>query len=127
MFRVEELQFSKDHIWLKKIDSNSYYLGITDFAQDLLGDIIFTDLPTNKEVAFGEPLGIIESVKTSSDIISPTSAMVVEINPILKNNLNQINDKPYETWICKITTKQGKDISNLLDHNRYKELIKNEN
>jgi glycine cleavage system H protein len=84
-------------------------------------------LPTNKEVVFGESLGIIESVKTSSDIISPTNAMVVEINPILKNNLNQINDKPYETWICKITTKHEKDISNLLDHNRYKELIKNEN
>ena len=64
MFSIEEMQFSKEHIWLKKIHSNEYYLGITDFAQDLLGDIVFADIKLNQKTTSGSALGFIESVKT---------------------------------------------------------------
>ena len=125
MLKFEEILFSKDHIWLKKIDSNSYYLGITDFAQDLLGDIVFADILLDKQVVSGSALGIIESVKTSSDIISPSDAVVIEINPVLKNAIEQVNEKPYETWLCKIATIKGEEIPYLVNHDDYQALIKN--
>tara|TARA_B100000035_G_scaffold24868_2_gene19540 strand:- start:30578 stop:30952 length:375 start_codon:yes stop_codon:yes gene_type:complete len=123
MFQIEELQFSKEHIWIKKIQSNEYYLGITDFAQDLLGDIVFIDIKINKKTVSGNALGFIESVKTSSDIISPADAEVIEINPSLKNSIEKVNEKPYGTWLCKITTSSN-EITNLLSHEEYQALIK---
>ena len=123
MFSIEEMQFSKEHIWIKKIQPNQYYLGITDFAQDLLGDIVFADIKINKKVSSGSALGFIESVKTSSDIVSPTDAEVIEINPLLQSSIEQINEKPYETWLCKIIT-TGSEIENLLSHEEYQTLIK---
>ena len=125
MLKFEEILFSKDHIWVKKIGSNKYYLGITDFAQDLLGDIVFADILLDKEVVSGSALGIIESVKTSSDIISPSDAVVIEINPVLKNAIEQVNEKPYETWLCKIATIEGEEIPYLVNHDDYQALIKN--
>ena len=125
MLKFEEILFSKDHIWVKKIGSNKYYLGITDFAQDLLGDIVFADILLGKEVVSGSALGIIESVKTSSDIISPSDAVVIEINPVLKNAIEQVNEKPYETWLCKIATIEGEEIPYLVNHDDYQALIKN--
>jgi len=123
MFSIEEMQFSEDHIWLKKIQSNEYYLGITDFAQDLLGDIVFADIKLNQKTTSGNAIGFIESVKTSSDIISPADAEVIEINPLLSKSIEQINEKPYETWLCKITTSDS-DMVNLLSHKEYQALIK---
>ena len=123
MFSIEEMQFSKEHIWLKKIQSNEYYLGITDFAQDLLGDIVFADIKLKQKTTSGNALGFIESVKTSSDIISPADAEVIEINPLLSKSIEQVNEKPYETWLCKITTSDS-DVVNLLSHEEYQALIK---
>ena len=123
MFSIEEMQISEDHIWLKKIQSNEYYLGITDFAQDLLGDIVFADIQLNQKTTSGNAIGFIESVKTSSDIISPADAEVIEINPLLSKSIEQINEKPYETWLCKITTSDS-DMVNLLSHKEYQALIK---
>lgn len=122
MFSIEEMQFSKEHVWLKKIKSNEYYLGITDFAQDLLGDIVFAEIKLNHKAKSGNALGYIESVKTSSDIISPADAEVIEINPLLSKSIEQINENPYETWLCKITTIGG-EIENLLSHEEYQTLI----
>ena len=124
MFSIEEMKFSKEHIWLKKIQSNEYYLGITDFAQDLLGDIVFADIKLNQKTTSGSALGFIESVKTSSDIISPADAEVIEINPLLSKSIEQVNEKPYETWLCKITSSDN-NIVNLLSHEEYQALIKN--
>ncbi len=123
MFQIDEIQFTKDHIWLKKIDSDQYYVGITDFAQDLLGDVVFVDIPLKQAVKAGDTLGIIESVKTSSDIICPTNALVTEINPILKKSIELINDKPYETWLCKITKTSKENMSDLLNHEDYQNFI----
>jgi len=123
MFSIEEMKFSKEHIWLKKIQSNEYYLGITDFAQDLLGDIVFADIKLNQKTTSGNALGFIESVKTSSDIISPADAEVIEINPLLSKSIEQVNEKPYETWLCKITTYDS-DMVNLISHEEYQALIK---
>lgn len=124
MFSIEEMKFSKEHIWLKKIQSNEYYLGITDFAQDLLGDIVFADIKLNQKTTSGSALGFIESVKTSSDIISPADAEVIEINPLLSKSIEQVNEKPYETWLCKITSSDN-NMVNLLSHEEYQALIKN--
>ena len=124
MFSIEEMKFSKEHIWLKKIQSNEYYLGITDFAQDLLGDIVFADIKLNQKTISGNALGFIESVKTSSDIISPADAEVIEINPLLSKSIEQVNEKPYETWLCKITSSDN-NMVNLLSHEEYQALIKN--
>lgn len=94
--------FSNDHIWLKSISNNEYEIGITDYAQDLLGDIVFFEINKNQMFKKGEPFGFIESVKTSSDLIAPADLEVISINLELMEELTLINDKPYESHLCKI-------------------------
>ena len=99
---LEELFYTKEHVWLKYIDDNKYQLGITNFAQDLLGDIVFIDIKSNEKIFSNQPMGIIESVKTASDIIAPVDGQILRINQDLTKTPELINDKPHETWICEI-------------------------
>ena len=121
---TRELKFSQDHVWIDHIDNNKYQLGITDFAQDLLGDIVFVDIQLNKPILSNRSLGTIESVKTASDIVSPANIKVIGLNPLVEKSPEVINDSPYVTWICEITLDSDCDIENLLSYDQYSELIK---
>ena len=110
MKTTRELKFSQDHVWIDHIDNNKYQLGITDFAQDLLGDIVFVDIQLNKPILSNRSLGTIESVKTASDIVSPANIKVIGLNPLVEK--------------CEITLDSDCDIENLLSYDQYSELIK---
>ena len=99
---LDELFYTKEHVWLKYIDDHRCQLGITNFAQDLLGDIVFIDIKSDKKIFYNQPMGIIESVKTASDIIAPVDGKILNINPDLTKTPELINDRPHETWICEI-------------------------
>jgi len=118
------LIYTPEHLWIKSIGENTYEVGITDYAQNLLGDIVFVELPElqsqiSKNIAFG----VVESVKTASDLMGPLNGVMIEINPNIQKSPELINDKPYETWICKISSRDNIDNKELfLDASRYSEL-----
>ncbi len=120
----EELKFTKDHEWLK-VDGNTAIIGITDFAQNELGDIVFIEVETvdetlDKEEAFGT----IEAVKTVSDLFMPVAGKVVEFNEELESNPEIINQDPYgKGWIVKINILNPDELEELLNAKQYKEII----
>ena len=120
------LIYTPEHLWIKPIGENIYEIGITDYAQNLLGDIVFVELPVlqsqiSKNIAFG----VVESVKTASDLIGPLNGEVIEINPNIQKSPELINDKPYENWICKISSQDDMENKELfLDALRYDELTR---
>ena len=120
------LIYTPEHLWIKPIGENIYEIGITDYAQNLLGDIVFVELPVlqsqiSKNIAFG----VVESVKTASDLIGPLNGEVIEINPNIQKSPELINDKPYENWICKISSQDDMENKELfLDASRYDDLTR---
>ena len=97
-----ELQYSKDHEWVKKED-DLFVIGISDFAQDALGDLVFVNLPeVGDAVTAGEAFGDVESVKAVSDLLSPVSGTVAEINEELLDAPELLNNDPYGAWIIKV-------------------------
>ncbi len=120
----DNLKYTKDHEWLK-VEGNTGLIGITDFAQSELGDIVFVDVdPEITEVKAGEAFGTLEAVKTVSDLFSPVSGKVLEINPKLEDEPQLINEDPYgEGWIIKVEISDASELDNLLDSNAYKALI----
>jgi len=118
--------FTPDHIWIKPINENNYEIGITDYAQNLLGDIVFVELPLlQSKISRNIAFGTVESVKTASDLMGPLNGVIVEINPNIQKSPELINDKPYENWICRISSQD--DINNkelFLDSFRYSELTR---
>jgi len=118
------LLFTKEHEWLD-IDGDEAQVGITDFAQGELGDIIFVELPEigdsfNKDDVFGT----IEAVKTVADLFMPVSGEIISINNIIEDNPEMINSNPLDDgWIIKIKITDKSEIDTLLDHNKYNELI----
>jgi glycine cleavage system H protein len=123
MYFPENLKYSKTHEWLK-VEGNSAIIGITDYAQNELGDIVFIDINTDLEVDAESPIGTIEAVKTVSDIFAPISGKVTETNEKVKDTPEIINKDPYgEGWILKMIIKDKKELNNLLDVTAYKSLI----
>ena len=120
------LIYTREHLWIKSIGDATYEIGITDYAQNLLGDIVFVELPElQSQILRNVAFGVIESVKTASDLIGPLNGVITEINPIISKSPEAINDQPYENWICKIHSLD--DISDkelFLDASRYNELIR---
>lgn len=99
---LAELKYTKSHEWVKEEDGICV-VGLTDFAQEALGDIVFVNLPEeDDELTAGEALGDVESVKAVSDIISPVSGVVVEVNEELLDNPAMINEAPYDAWLVKV-------------------------
>lgn len=112
-----ELKYSKSHEWLKKEDGVSV-IGISDFAQDALGDVVFVNLPeVGDDAAAGEAFGDVESVKAVSDLISPVSGTVCEVNEDLLDQPELLNEDPYGTWIIKV--ENVTDTEELLDAAAY--------
>ncbi len=120
----EELKYSKDHEWVK-IDGDIATVGITDYAQGELGDIVFIELPAvGSKVEFMKPFGTIEAVKAVSDLFSPISGEVTEINTALEDDAGIINSSPYgDGWIIKVKISDPSEINKLLDPDGYKNLI----
>ena len=118
------LHYSNEHLWVSTNEKGEYLSGITDYAQELLGDIVFVDFPAIGTLLIaGKPCGLVESVKTGSDLHAPIDGMVTEINTSLQVNPEQINDAPYKTWIFKFKPNNPEHVKNLLDATSYKTLI----
>jgi len=120
----EDLKYSKDHEWIK-VDDKFAYIGITEFAQSELGDIVFVDVDTVGETLDQEEVfGSIEAVKTVSDLFMPISGEVVEFNNDLEENPELINSEPYKSgWIIKILITDPSELDVLLDASEYKKLV----
>lgn len=120
----ENLFYTKDHEWLK-LDGDIAIVGITDFAQKELGDIVFVDVDTvDEELDAEEAFGTIEAVKTVSDMFMPVSGTVVELNEELDDQPELINKDPYgKGWIIKIKLADKSEVENMLKAEQYKELI----
>ncbi len=118
------LQYTAEHLWIKQAGDGCWIAGITDYAQDLLGDIVYLEPPkVNDELTSGQPCGIVESVKTGSDLHAPMNGIVTEINEDLLSMPEGINDKPYDAWIFKFQTNQLSDTDDFLSAEAYKALI----
>lgn len=120
----ENLKYSNDHEWVK-VDGNEAYVGITDFAQSELGEIVFVDITTEGEkVDRGAVFGSIEAVKTVSDLLMPVSGEVLEVNPKLDDQPELVNKDPYgEGWIVKVSIDDVTELDELLSSADYKALI----
>lgn len=120
----ENLKYSKDHEWVR-VENNEVVIGITDFAQSELGEIVYVDVTSEGEtINKNEVFGSIEAVKTVSDLIMPVTGEVLELNPELDDAPELVNSDPYgDGWIIKITMKDEKDLDDLLDAKAYKELV----
>ncbi len=120
----DNLYYTKDHEWIK-IDGDEATIGITDFAQSELGDIVYVDIDTKgKQLAANEVFGSVEAVKTVSDLFLPLSGTITEINPILANQPELVNSDPYgEGWMVKITIADKSDIEKLLSKESYQQLV----
>ena len=120
----ENLSYTNDHEWIK-IEGNIAWVGITDFAQSELGDIVFIEVETIGEILNkNEVFGTVEAVKTVSDLFIPVSGKVLEFNNALEDNPELVNDSPYgDGWIVKIEITNTDEISDLLDSEAYKSLI----
>ncbi len=120
----ENLKYTKDHEWVL-IEGDKATVGITDFAQGELGDIVFVEIETEgEELDKEEVFGTIEAVKTVSDLYMPVDAKVLEINPALEDNPELVNKEPYEGgWMIKIEAKDVAQFDQLLTADQYKELI----
>ncbi|MDA9094130.1 glycine cleavage system protein GcvH [Methylophilaceae bacterium] len=119
----DNIIYSKDHIWLKP-NGDSYILGITDFAQDLLGDIVYVEINKNSEFKKNQGLGSIESVKTASDIIAPENGKIILINPEIETTPEKINENPFKIWICQVEFISEVEENDLLSKDKYLDLIK---
>lgn len=120
----EELKYTKDHEWIK-VKGDIAYVGITDYAQDQLGDIVFVDVDTEGETIEKDGVfGSIEVVKTVSDLLLPITAEILEVNEELEEQPELVNNDPYgEGWIVKIAPSNLSELDNLLDATAYKALI----
>lgn len=122
----EGLYYSKDHEWVR-IEGDRAYIGITDYAQDSLGSIVYVEIPKEgKALSKGEVLSVVESVKAASDIFAPISGTVVEVNQALADNPELINESPYENYIAIMSFENADDLSELLSPTQYEELTKGE-
>lgn len=120
-----DLKYTQEHEWLKVEGSNRVRVGITQYAQKELGDVVFVDLPeNNSEATAGENMAVVESVKAVSDIYAPVSGTIVEVNEKLSDNPELINEDPYgQGWIAIIEMSDPSQMDALLDAAAYSKLI----
>ena len=119
------LLYSKEHLWTKSESEEIWVAGITDYAQDLLGDIIFIDAPTvGTQLKAGQPCGLVESVKTGSDLHALVDGEVTEVNEALLQSPEALNDKPYDAWIFKYKPSAKSLETLLLNADAYESIIK---
>jgi glycine cleavage system H protein len=125
--KAEELKYTKDHVWVYA-DGDTATIGISDYAQQELGDIVFVEMPeSGKNVAKEDTFGTIESVKSVSDLISPLSGDITEINTVLEDTPETINSDPFgEGWIVKMKMDNNGELDSLMDHAAYMKFLEEE-
>ena len=118
---IEGLYYSESHEFVR-VEGDFGFVGITDYAQNALGNVVYVDMPeVDDEVEAGEEFGAVESVKAASDLISPVSGKVVEINEALEDTPELINQDAFENWIIKVELSDKSDLDNLMDAKAYAE------
>lgn len=121
---IEELYYSESHEYVK-VEGDFAYVGITDYAQHALGNVVYVDMPeVDDEVEAGEDFGAVESVKAASDLISPVSGTVVEVNEALEDKPELLNEDAFANWIMKVELSDKTELDNLMDAAAYEELCK---
>ena len=120
----EDLKYTEDHEWIRGTEGE-VYVGVTDFAQTELGDVVFVEIDQNEdEIAKGDVFGTIEAVKTVSDLFMPVSGKIVEINDKLESEPELVNQDPYgEGWMIKVQVTRHEELEELITSDGYKELI----
>ena len=119
----EDLKYAKSHEWVKTLEDGTVLVGVSDYTQDALGDLVFVNLPeAGDEVTEGEPFADVESVKAVSDVYSPVSGTVAEINEALLDAPESINEAPYEAWFMKVENVTG--TAQLMSAAEYEEYVK---
>jgi glycine cleavage system H protein len=120
----DNLRYTKDHEWIR-LEGDEAFVGITDFAQHELGDIVYVEIETiGQDLNSGDVFGTVEAVKTVSDLYLPVNGTVTEINPKLNSNPELVNNDPYgEGWMAKIKLSNAADIESLLNAEAYQKLV----
>ena len=119
---IDELLYSESHEWVK-VDGNIAIIGVSDFAQEEMGDITYVDLPDLDNVLKGEEFGALESVKASSDLYSPVTGTVSERNTDLEDAPELLNEDPYGNWIIRIHMSNPAELDSLMDAEAYEKFI----
>lgn len=121
------LYYSKDHEWVE-VEGNRARIGITDYAQESLGDIVFVELPqVGDELAAGDSFGVVESVKSASDVYAPVGGKVVAVNEALLDSPQDINADPYgKGWMIELEMSDPAEVEDLMDAGAYRQLVKEE-
>lgn len=123
---IEGLYYSESHEYVR-IEGEYGYVGITDYAQHALGNVVYVDMPdVDDDVEAGEEFGAVESVKAASDLISPVSGTVVEVNEALDDTPELVNQDAFENWIIKVKLSDPSEVDNLLDAKAYEALCEAE-
>ena len=118
-----DLKYTKDHEWIR-LDGGTGTVGITDFAQQQLGDVVYVELPeVGAQLTAGKVFGTIESVKAVSELYAPVSGEVLEVNAGLKDHPDNVNSKPHERWMVKVKLANAGDAADLLDATAYEALL----
>jgi len=118
-----DLKYTKDHEWIR-VSGETAEIGITDYAQQQLGDVVYVELPeVGRQLTAGESFGSIESVKAVSELFAPLSGQVIEVNPALKDHPEAVNSQPHQSWMVKIKLSDSKTLGSLLDSAGYEQLI----
>lgn len=116
---LEGLYYSESHEYVR-VDGDFGFIGITDYAQNALGNVVYVDMPeVDDEVSAGEEFGAVESVKAASDLMSPVTGVVVEVNEALDDQPELVNQDAYENWIIKVTLADKSELDNLMDAKAY--------
>ena len=117
---VEGIYYSKDHEWIK-VDGDEVCIGITDYAQHALGEVVYVEMPEiDDELDAGDAFGVIESVKAASDSYMPVSGSIVEVNEELETTPQLLNSSPYDSWILKVKISDSSELDSLMSHEDYK-------
>jgi glycine cleavage system H protein len=120
---IPELRYTDKHTWVK-VEGDYAYIGITDYAQEQLGDILFVEMPeVEDELTLGDDFGVVESSKVASDLIAPISGEVVEINERLEDEPEYINEDAYDAWIVKVKISDMDELENLLTSGAYENTL----
>jgi glycine cleavage system H protein len=121
----EDLRYSREHEWARSENDGRVRVGITDFAQDALGDVVYVDLPEpGTQVSAGQPFGEVESTKSVSDVYAPVSGTIVERNGALEDKPELVNEEPYGNgWLVAIEPSKAAELEQLLDNSAYEEHV----
>ena len=124
---LDNLKYTESHEWIETLDNGNVRIGITEHAQSALGDIVFVELPEKDSYATGDECGVVESVKTASDIFTPIAGTIVAVNDALEESPELINESPYDDgWIFEMEVDKTDDLKDLLTAEEYRNSITDE-